>query len=64
MAKGESTLSPVALSDDIRATIGAVRAMGAEAVLKRISCMLTAAGCFLRPRRRLTAANPARHCGF
>lgn len=46
MAKGESTLSPVALSDDIRATIGAVRAMGAEAVLKEDTLHVNGSGLF------------------
>lgn len=46
MAKGVSRLSPIALSNDIRATIGAVQALGAEATVSGDTLTVDGRGCF------------------
>lgn len=45
MANGVSRISPVALSNDIKATIGCIKALGADAVLETMFSQLTAQIC-------------------
>lgn len=61
MANGVSRISPVALSNDIKATIGCIKALGADAVLETMFSQLTVQICIKTKPLCLIAEKAAVH---